>query len=173
MISNKCLLLTRKTDVISDWTGKIFSFLVLPLTAVIVFEVIARWMFKSPSIWSFELCNFFFGAHFMLLAAYGLLYGSHVKVDIISSRFSNKTQKIFSLFGYLTMFFPFVTVILIYGIKNATIAWSIKEKSWSLWGPPLYPIKTVIPLTACLLLLQGISEVMKLVGDMLKKEVDE
>jgi TRAP-type mannitol/chloroaromatic compound transport system permease small subunit len=161
MGQNKWMVFTKKIDGINDWIGKIFSYLVLPLTALIVFEVITRRFFDAPTIWTFELSNFLFGAHFMLVAAYGLLYKAHVSIDLVSMKFSKRNQEKLQLFCYFTMFFPFVLTILYYGIIFAKDAWAMWETSWSVWGPPLYPIKTVIPITALLLLLQGISEVVK------------
>lgn len=161
MGKNKWVALAKKCDSISEWTGVVFSYLVLPLTVLIVFEVITRRFFDAPTIWTFELSNFLYGSHFMLVAAYGLLHNSHVSIDLVSSRFSKRTQGILHLICYFTMFFPFLIVILYYGIGFAADAWSMLETSWSVWGPPLYPIKTVIPVTAGLLILQGISDVIK------------
>jgi TRAP-type mannitol/chloroaromatic compound transport system permease small subunit len=158
---NKWAALTKKLDAISVRTGRIFSYLVLPLTLLIAFEVITRRVFTRPTLWTFESCNFLYGAHFMLVAAWGLLLKSHVSIDLISTRFSKRTQEKIYLFCYFTMFFPFIIVLLYFGIGFAAEAWSMMEHSWSAWGPPIYPFKTVIPITAGLLLLQGISDVIK------------
>ncbi len=103
------------------------------------------------------------------MAAYGLLYKSHVTIDLVSGRFSRKTQAILSLICYACMYFPFIAVFIYYGFSYSLNSWSMLENSWSVWGPPLYPIKTVIPLTAVMLLLQGISEVIKAI-DVLVQE---
>jgi TRAP-type mannitol/chloroaromatic compound transport system permease small subunit len=161
MSSGKTEALLKIVDGISDWSGKIFSFIVVPLTLLIVFEVITRRFFDAPTIWSFELSNFLFGSHFMLCAAYGLLYKSHVSIDLFTAHASKKTQEILHLISYAFMFFPFVIVLLVWGIDFAMQAWRMGETSWSVWGPPLGPIKTVIPLTALLLLMQGIADVVR------------
>lgn len=157
---NKLSLLVKKIDRVSEWSGKIFSWLVVPLTCLIVIEVISRAM-GVPTVWSFELSNFLFGAHFMLVAAYGLLHGSHVRIDLLVGRLSKRTQALIAIINYLVLFFPFVLVILGYGIFYAADSWSMWETSWSTWSPPLYPIKTVIPLTALMLLIQGVAEFIK------------
>jgi TRAP-type mannitol/chloroaromatic compound transport system permease small subunit len=74
MGKNKWVALSKRFDAISDRIGRIFSYLVLPLTILIVFEVVTRRVFDAPTIWTFELSNFLYGSHFMLVAAYGLLY---------------------------------------------------------------------------------------------------
>jgi TRAP-type mannitol/chloroaromatic compound transport system permease small subunit len=172
MKKNKWILFAKKIDAVSNWFGKIFSYLVLPLTALIVFEVITRRFFNAPTIWTFELSNFLFGGHFMLVAAYGLLYKSHVSIDLVSMRFSPRTQEKLQIFCYITMFFPLILVMLYHGTIFAVDAWAMKETSWSVWGPPLSPIKTVIPITALLLLLQGISDVIKKITFLKTGEVE-
>lgn len=97
----------------------------------------------------------------MLVAAYGLLYKAHVRIDLFVMRGSKRTQEMLDLICYFILFFPFVIVILSHGIVYAIESWSTWETSWSTWGPPLYPSKTVIPITAFLLLIQGISDVIK------------
>lgn len=160
---NALLAISRWVDTFSKWTGVIFSYLLVPLTVLVVYEVITR-QFERPTIWTFEAVSFLYGAHFMLVAAYGLLMKSHVSIDLVSSRFSTKTNAVLSLICYVCMFFPFVIIFIYHGVDYAYYSWLYLEKSWSAWGPPLYYIKTVIPITAVMLLLQGISEVIKNIG---------
>ena len=151
---------TNFLDNINEWAGRIFSWLIVILTLVMVIEVFMRYM-GMPTTWGFESIKFLFGAHFMLVAGYGLLYGSHVRIDLLTSRMSKTTECIISLICYLFLFFPFIIVWLYFGWGYFQTSWSLSEKSWSTWGPPLYPIKFVIPLTALFLLIQGLSEVIK------------
>jgi TRAP-type mannitol/chloroaromatic compound transport system permease small subunit len=149
-------------DKINEVIGKVIAWLVVPLTLIIVFEVIKRRLFNAPSIWSFELSSFLFGAHFMLAVAYGLLHKAHVSVALVRDRFlSLKAAAVTDLVVYFLLFIPFSLVILIYGTKFAVVSWTQLETSWSVWHPPVYPIKTVIPITAGLFLLQGLSEILK------------
>ncbi|MCK9230628.1 MAG: TRAP transporter small permease subunit [Syntrophales bacterium] len=157
------LAISRRIDTFSKWSGVIFSYLLIPLVLLVVFEVITR-QFNRPTIWTFESVSFLYGAHFMLVAAYGLLTKSHVCIDLVSSRFSVKINAIFSLICYVLLFFPFIIVFTYYGIDYSYFSWLYLETSWSAWGPPLYYIKTVIPITAVMLLVQGISEVIKNIG---------
>ena len=161
--------LSRKIDSLNNGIGVVCSYLIIPLTLLVVYEVITR-SFRHPTIWTFEMSNFIFGAHFMLVAAYGLLHESHVSIDLLSGRFSKRTQAVFSLICYLVVYFPFIAVFLYFGVFHALNSWQMLEKSWSIWGPPIYPIKTVIPLTAGLLLLQGFSEVIKAVDTIVQGE---
>ncbi len=161
MPSAKLAFFINTIDRVSEWSGRIFSLLVVPLTLLIVFEVITRRFFNRPTIWTFELSNFLYGAHFMLCAAYGLLHKSHVSIDIFSSHLSPKSQDIIAIACYLLMFFPFVLGLFLYGVDYAWQSWTMRETSWSIWGPVLYPAKAVIPVTALLMLLQGFGDVLK------------
>ena len=156
-------IVIRAIEAITEWSGRLFSLLAIPLCLLVVYEVVRR-AISSPSIWSFEVSLMFFGSHFMLLAGYGLKYKSHVSIDIISGRFSQKTQAVLSLFSFFVLFFPFVTVLFLYGSVFAYESWLIRETSWTMWGQPLYIVKTIIPVTSFLLLLQGVAEIIKLLS---------
>jgi TRAP-type mannitol/chloroaromatic compound transport system permease small subunit len=147
-------------DNIIEWSGRIFCWLVVPLTIIIIIEFVTRSL-NTPKAWTDETSRFIFGAHFMLCAGYGLLYGSHVRIDLFISTLSQKAQAIISIICYLLLFFPFVSVWLYYGWSYFYTSWSVAETSISFWAPVLYPIKFVIPLAAFLLIIQGISEVIK------------
>jgi TRAP-type mannitol/chloroaromatic compound transport system permease small subunit len=93
----------------------------------------------------------------MIVAGYTLFHKAHVSVDILFAKFKQRTKAILDVITYSIFFFPFLLVVLYEGIKYAANSWKISETSWSAFAPPLYPIKTVIPITAALLLIQGIS----------------
>ena len=155
---NTIELLIRIFDSISEWTGRIFSWIIVPMTLLVVVEVIARRIFHAPTIWSFEVVTQLYGFHFLILAAFALLYKVHIRVDVLSDRWSPRTQTIVDTVFYLTFFFPFVGIILWKGTIFALNSWAVREISISVFHPPLYPIKTVIPIAAGFLILQGLSE---------------
>lgn len=152
--------LSKMIDSFSRRTGIVCSYLLIPLTLLVVYEVITRTL-KHPTVWTFEMSIFLYGAHFMLVAAYGLLHKSHVTIDLVAAHFSPKINAVLSLVCYLCMYFPLIIVFAYYGFLYSLNSWSTLERSWSIWGPPLYLIKTVIPITALMLFLQGVSEVIK------------
>jgi TRAP-type mannitol/chloroaromatic compound transport system permease small subunit len=153
---------TRICDSISEWTGRGAGWLIWPVMVLCVYEVITRRFFGSPHIWTYDVTDTFYGAHFMLLAAYTLLYRGHVSIDIVVVRFSPRTQLILSVMNYLVFFFPFILVILYVGLDSAVDSWKFWEKT-SIGLPLIYPImKTLPPGTAFLLLIQGLSEFAKM-----------
>jgi len=144
-------------DNLSEWTGRIFVWLIIPLTIVVVYEVISRRVFNAPNIWATEVTNYLYGPHFMLAAAYTLLYRSHVSIDIIYGKFSPRTRGIMDIITHLVFYFPFCTIVFIQGILFAQTSWSIHETSESAALTIVPLIKTVIPVTFALLLIQGLS----------------
>lgn len=148
-------------DTINDRIGKVCSISILLLCFIVVYEVVMRYVFNNPTIYSFELTVMVFGFHFMINAAYTLKDDSHVAIDIVHNLFSEKVKIVVDLACYLLFFFPFVIVILYKSSMFAYVSWVELEKSGSVWSPPVYYIKTVIPITMFLLLLQGISKFIK------------
>ena len=144
-------------DNLSEWTGRIFVWLIIPLTIVVVYEVISRRVFNAPNIWATEVTNYLYGPHFMLAAAYTLLYRSHVSIDIIYGKFSPRTRGIMDIITHLVFYFPFCTIVFIQGILFAQTSWSIHETSESAALTIVPLIKTVIPVTFALLLIQGLA----------------
>lgn len=144
-------------DRINEWVGRIFSWMVALLTVIVVLEVVLRYCFNSPTVCNFEITKQVYGFYFMITAGYTLLHGSHVSVDIVYERLSERNRAILDLVSYLLFFFPFCIVMLIYGTCFAVDSWKMMETSWSACGCPLYPIKTVVPLSFILITIQGVA----------------
>jgi len=162
--------LLRGLDRISEWSGRIFVWLVIPLTVIVVFEVISRRFFQSPHIWATEVIDYIYGPHFMLVAAYTLLYKGHVAIDIIYQRFSPRTRGILDFITYSVFFFPFAFIVVYQGAIYAYTSWSIGETSESAALRILPLIKTMIPVSFVLLLLQGLATYIRAILQAVKGE---
>ena len=145
----------RYVDRVSEWTGKATSYLVLLLTMAICYEVVCRYVFDAPTLWAQEVSTYLFGAFFMLGGAYVMWKDGHVRVDIVYGRLSERGKAIVDLITFPIFFFLFMGILVWEGGKMAIWSWSIWEHTQSPWSPPIYPLKTIIPLAALLLLLQG------------------
>lgn len=152
----------RVIDTISDWAGRIFCWLIIPLMLGTTYEVIVRYVFNSPTIWAYDLSYMLYGSHFMLGAGYTLLKGGHIRTDIFYEKWSAQRRGTVDALLYLLFFFPGMIFFFWMGYQEASHSWQIAERSdASPWRPILYPLKAVLPTTALLLLLQGISEFIK------------
>jgi len=149
-------------DTLSEWSGRIFAWLIIPLVAGLTYEVLARYLFNAPTIWAYDLAYMLYGAHFMLGAGYTLLKGGHIRTDIFYQSWSPRTQGKVDALLYLLLFFPGMLFFFWMGGQEFWQAWSIGERSdASPWRPILYPLKATLPLGALLLLVQGVSEFIK------------
>ena len=147
--------LLRFLDGFSEWSGRIFCWLILPLAILVVYEVISRRFFNAPHIWSTEVIDFIYGPYFMLAAAYTLLYKGHVKIDVIYEKFSPRTRGILDIITYTAFFFPFCIIVLYQGVIYASTSWAIGETSDSAALTIVPLVKTMIPVSIGLLLIQG------------------
>jgi len=149
-------------DTISDWSGKLVSLLIIPMVLGLVYEVVARYTFGAPTEWAYDVTYMLYGSHFMLVAAYTLSKGAHIRTDFLYARWPPRVQGWIDLSCYVFFFFPAMIFFLLAGWDNAQASWSIRETSdVSTWRPPIYPYKTVLPVTAGLLLIQGVAELIK------------
>ena len=153
----------KTIDAINAWIGNFLSYFLFAFFALLFIEVILRYFFNSPTVWANELAQMLFGTYAILGGGYILLIGGHVNVDIVYSRFSIKTRAGIDIVTSL-LFFLFCGMLFIYGGSLAWDSLSRFEHSQSAWNPPLYPAKLMLPLSAALLILQGIT---KLIRDVL------
>ena len=152
----------RGIDTVSDWSGRIVCWLIIPLVGSLTYEVVARYVFGAPTVWAFDVSYMLYGSLFMLGANYALYRGAHIRTDMLYQNWSPRRQGAVDAVCYLFFFFPGMIFLFWMGGQEAWHSWQILETSdQSPWHPPLYPFKTVIPLTALLLLIQGVSEFLK------------
>jgi TRAP-type mannitol/chloroaromatic compound transport system permease small subunit len=144
----------RVIDTISDWSGRISSFLVLVITGVILFEVIARYVFGAPTIWAYEISLALYGIYVALIGAYTLVHGVHVNVDILYDHFSPRTKAGVNVFTWL-IFFLWCGVLVWTGWMRGWESLMIGERESTAFGCPIYPVKLSLAVGGSLLLLQG------------------
>jgi len=154
--------LVRAIDKFTDTTGGWISWLSVPLVLAVTYEVILRYFFNAPTIWSFDVTYMLYGTLFMLGAAYALHKGAHIRTDFFFERWSVKTKGIIDSVAYLLFFFPSLLVFLYIGAQEGWYAFEIGETSEQTpWRPILWPFKMMVPLAILLLLIQGVSETIK------------
>jgi TRAP-type mannitol/chloroaromatic compound transport system permease small subunit len=147
-------------DQLSIWSGKAIAWLIFPMFVVLVYEVIARKFFR-PTIWANDMATMCYGAHFFLAGAYTLYLQKHIRTDFFSKNWSLKTQVRMDLFQYLVFFLPGMVMFTWLSWEFAEESWDLQEALMTTWRPPAYWYKTVIPVSSALILVQGISEVIK------------
>lgn len=146
-------------DKLSEYAAKAFAWLIVPMVGGLVYEVVSRYVFGSPTRWSYDLTYMLYGALFIMASAYALRLDRHVRIDVFYRKFSPRWKGITDATLYLVLFFPVVIVLLVKGVDYAAHSWAIREvSSAGAWRPPLYPLKTLFPIAMLLLLLQGLAQ---------------
>ena len=151
-------------DRLSGFAGRAAAWCIVLLTAVIMYDVTARYVFRAPTAWAFDLSYMLYGALFMLSGAYALSRNAHVRGDFLYRAFSPATQGKFDLTLYILFFFPGIFALMVQGWFFFELSFMQNERSsMSPDGPIIWPFKAVIPLAGALLLLQGLAEVVRCV----------
>ena len=161
-LSPALMSVIRVIDKISNWSGQIVCWMIIPMVGSLAYEVFARYLFGAPTDWAYDVSYMLYGSFFMLGAGYALFRGGHIRTDMLYEKWSPQTQGRIDAVCYLFLFFPAMLFLFWMGGQEAWHSWQIGERSdQSPWRPILYPFKAVIPLTAALLLLQGLSELIR------------
>jgi TRAP-type mannitol/chloroaromatic compound transport system permease small subunit len=156
------LAVIRTIDTFTEMTGYVFVIVIIPLILANVFEVFSRYVLRSPTMWALDVTTMSYAALFMLGAALALLKGAHVRTDMLWERFSDRTKGMIDSLAALLLFLPTMAVLFFISIDDFFYSISIDERSSSgAWTPIIWPLRGVIPLTAFMLFLQGISELLK------------
>ena len=149
-------------DRFSKLIGNIVCWLTIPLILGMVYEVFARKLFLSPTIWAYDMSRFLYGALFMLGAGYTLSKGVHIRADFLYRNFKVKTQGTVDFWLYLLFYFPGLLVFLYMTIGFVQESIMRGEKGMdTTWMPYMWPIKTCLLIGIIFLLIQGISELLK------------
>ncbi|OYR28586.1 tripartite ATP-independent periplasmic transporter, DctQ family [Brucella lupini] len=155
------LALSRAIDAANNFIGKSVSWLILVAVLISAINAVSRKLFNVSSNAWLEAQWYLFSAVFLIAAGYTLLHSEHVKVDLLYSRYSRRTQLLVEIFGTIFFLLPFclITIYLSWPIVEAKIASG--ETSNNTGGLVLWPVWVLIPIGFGLLALQGISELIK------------
>lgn len=141
---------------INLFLGKVLQWTILPISAIVMFEVIARYVFNRPTIWAWDVNVQLLAIMATLGGGYVLLNDDHVRVDILVAKFSRRKRAILDSFtGILTIV---ALGILTWHLSDVAIT-SVKylEVHWSYWAPPVYPLRILMAFGSLMLLLQAIA----------------
>lgn len=154
--------IVRTIDRFTLGTGAIVGWLVVPLVLAMVYEVFARYLFHRPTVWSYDVSYMLYGSHFMLGAAYTLYRGGHIRTDIFYQNWSLRQKGWMDATLYVLFFFPGIILFFWMSMQEALHSFDIREVSEaSPWRPAIWPFKAVMPIALLLLLVQGVSEIVK------------
>lgn len=141
---------------ITGSAGMVAAWLVVPLIFASCYEVFSRYVLNAPTIWAFELAYMAMGAHFLIGAAYTLRERGHIRIDVLYTHFSPRTQAWIDVFGFVCLLLP-ASWWLTWGLwEYALDAYQSGELSGqSAWNPPIWPFRLVFFSGFLLLSIQG------------------
>lgn len=149
-------------DAFTELTGNIVAWIMVPMVLAVGYEVFARYVFNAPTQWAFDVTYMCYGTLFMLGAHFTLKRGAHIRTDMLWQHFSESKKGKIDTLAYLIFFFPGMMMLFIVGWGEAYHSFSVNETSeQTAWRPLLWPFKFVVPITAALLMIQGVSETIK------------
>jgi TRAP-type mannitol/chloroaromatic compound transport system permease small subunit len=161
-IVNALIASVRFIDRINRVLGNLFvSWILFLIMGVALFEVVTRRIIGNPQAWTQEILAYLFCAHFVLALGYTLHYKEHVVVDAVTNLFSEQVQVLLETAVYLFFVGIFLYVMLPTAYDFMIRSWTFGERAPTAFNSPVYPAKTLIPISLVLLGIQLAAIVMK------------
>jgi TRAP-type mannitol/chloroaromatic compound transport system permease small subunit len=146
-------------DTFSMWVGKTFAWCIFILVLLTAYDVFARYLFRNPTGFAFDLSYYLYATLFMVGGAYALSRGQHVRGDIFYRLWPVRVQASVEIVLMLLLFFPAIIALISSGWQFFYPSFVIGERTQtSFVALPLWPLKFVIPFAGALMLIQGIVE---------------
>lgn len=155
--------LLHAADRLSTLAGKTFAWLIVALMLVVCAEVFKRYALNAPTAWIYDVNNMMYGTLFMMGGAYTLAHDGHVRGDFFYGRMKPRTQAWFDLVLYILFFLPGICALTWAGWTYFQDSLAMKEQTFNATPLPVYPFKFVIPLAGSIVLMQGLSEILRCV----------
>ncbi len=155
------LALSKLIDKFNTGVGWMMMWMILASTVISCVNAIVRKVFDVGSNSYLEVQWYLFATSFLLAAGYTLLNNEHVRIDVVSSRFTKRTQIWMDIFGFVVFLIPLCCVILWFSIPFFLNGFRSGEMSGNAGGLILWPVYLVLPVGFALLLVQAISELIK------------
>ena len=150
-------------DQISTWAGKAFAWLIIALMVVVCAEVFKRYALNAPTAWIYDANNMMYGTLFMMCGAYTLCQDGHVRGDFLYGSMKPRTQAALDLVLYIVFFLPGIGALTLAGWTYFGESLAMREQTFNATPLPVYPFKFVIPIAGAVVMLQGISEIVRCV----------
>ncbi len=151
--------LLKWVDATNGWMGQAMKWFVIAAALFTCLEVTQRYVFGHPTMWGYEIPIHIGAAMYVLAWGYVHHEKGHVRVDVLYSRFPERTKAIVDVGCFIALFLPVVGFLTYQSWKWMIHAWSIGEKSvFTYWYPPISPLRTAIFIGLALFLLQGLAQ---------------
>ena len=158
---NLLLPMARLIDAINIWIGKRVAWVIIAAVAVSAVNATVRKVFSTSSNSWLELQWILFSVVFLLCSPWTLLVNEHIRIDILSNLLSSRTRNIIEIVGHSLFLLPLAIIMILTGIPFFIVSLSQNEQSMNAGGLPQWPSKALIMVAFAMLLVQGLSELVK------------
>ena len=156
---------TSAITTLNRWIFQATVWLMAIVVPVMLYEVIARYVFNAPTVWGMELAVLLFGPYFLLGGPYLLHLKGHVALDVARQRLRPAWQRRLDLVNF-PIIVLFCAILLYFSAPAAYSAFTYRETSFSAWNPPIWPVKAAVTLALSLKLMQSVVDILRtLLGD--------
>lgn len=159
----------RFTDWLNAKFAWIVAFLIFPMLIIMIWEIMMRYFFNSPSQWAYEISLFVFGAYVVLGGAYTQMTDGHVNVDIVWGKLSLRGRAMLDAITSVLAFL-FLGVLFWVSLEITINSWQIGETTMSHWQPIYYPLRTMLPVGCFLFLMQILAKFIRDIAIVIKGE---
>lgn len=147
---------------LSEWSGKVAGFFILGMIGTVCYEVFMRYLLNSPTMWYSDV-NYMLGGSLMAMGqALVFRRGGHVRIDVVSTKFSERTQAIIDILFTVVVFIPAFFMISRSYWGDVALAVKINQTLMrSTWYPVAWPFKAALATGFTLFLVQGVANLLK------------
>lgn len=165
--------LLRFIDGVSEWVGKIASWMCLAMILVLIFEVASRYLANSPTEWAHESTTMLYGTFCMIGAIWTLRDRGHVRTEVVYQILPIKVQAFFEVLSGVIVLIM-LAVFFYASYEFAAESWKTQEiSSKSTWGVIIYPFKTVIPVAVALMFIQQVANTIRDIAHLIGHDIDK
>jgi TRAP-type mannitol/chloroaromatic compound transport system permease small subunit len=146
----------RVVDYLSTKFGRLAMYLIFVMIGVLLLDAVTRNIINIPLSWCIEMAQFTMAAYYIVGGPYSMQLDSHVRMDLLYSRFSHKNQARLDCFTALFLVI-YLVCLLIGAISSTMYAIEYDQRKFSMWNPSMIPIKIIMTSGIALMLLQSFS----------------
>lgn len=143
-------------DYLSTKVGRVAMYLIFVMIGVLLLDAVTRNIINIPLSWCIEMAQFTITAYYIVGGPYSMQLDSHVRMDLLYSRFSPRNQARLDCFTALFLVI-YLVCLLIGAISSTMYAIEYDQRKFSMWNPSMIPIKVIMVCGIILMILQSIS----------------
>ena len=150
------VLYVRYVDAVNRIIGRMAMLIIFAMMGILLLSSVSRTALNISFVWTVEMAQFMLAAFYMLGGGYSMQLGSHVRMDLLYSRWSPRRQALADLITSFFLLF-YLVFLLVGGISSTQYALQYGQKNYSSWAPPLSPIKIIMTFGIAMMLLQSVA----------------